>query len=137
MVKKVLKFGGTSVGSVERIQHVANIIRKERENGNQIIAVVSAMSGKTNELIRLAKIKNEKRFIILKIQDIKIDFKSRMIKIFNSFGYNISHDFNIILNEENKKNKNYRSKHNYKLDNFNINSKELKNRFEFVYDYFN
>ena len=55
MVKKVLKFGGTSVGSVERIQHVANIIRKERENGNQIIAVVSAMSGKTNELIRLAK----------------------------------------------------------------------------------
>ena len=55
MVKKVLKFGGTSVGSVERIQHVANIIRKERENGNQIIAVVSAMSGKTNELIKLAK----------------------------------------------------------------------------------
>ena len=60
-----------------------------------------------------------------------------MIKIFNSLGYNISHDFNIILNEENKKNKNYISKHNYNLDNFNINSKELKNRFQFVYDYFN
>ena len=55
MVKKILKFGGTSVGSIERIQHVANIIKKEFESGNKIIAVVSAMSGKTNELIRLSK----------------------------------------------------------------------------------
>tara|TARA_Y100001958_G_C21189275_1_gene517760 strand:- start:182 stop:1393 length:1212 start_codon:yes stop_codon:yes gene_type:complete len=55
MVKKVLKFGGTSVGSIERIQHVANIIKKEHDNDNQIIAVVSAMSGKTNELINLSK----------------------------------------------------------------------------------
>ena len=46
MVKKILKFGGTSVGTIERIQHVANIIRKEYVSGNQIIAVVSAMSGK-------------------------------------------------------------------------------------------
>ena len=55
MVKKVLKFGGTSVGSIERIQHVANIIKKEHDSGNQIIAVVSAMSGKTNELVKLSK----------------------------------------------------------------------------------
>ena len=55
MVKKVLKFGGTSVGSIERIQHVANIIKKEHELGNKIIAVVSAMSGQTNELIKLSK----------------------------------------------------------------------------------
>ncbi len=55
MVKKVLKFGGTSVGSIKRIQHVANIIKKEHDEGNQIIAVVSAMSGKTNELINLSK----------------------------------------------------------------------------------
>ena len=54
MVKKVLKFGGTSVGTTERIQHVANIIQKERSSGNKIIAVVSAMSGKTNELIELS-----------------------------------------------------------------------------------
>ena len=52
MVKKVLKFGGTSVGSIERIQHVANIIKKEHDAGNQIIAVVSAMSGETNKLIK-------------------------------------------------------------------------------------
>ena len=51
MVKKVLKFGGTSVGTIERIQHVANIIKKEHESGNKIIAIVSAMAGKTNELI--------------------------------------------------------------------------------------
>jgi aspartate kinase len=55
MFKKVLKFGGTSVGTIERIQHVASIIQKEHSTGNQIIAVVSAMSGKTNELINLSK----------------------------------------------------------------------------------
>ena len=55
MVKKILKFGGTSVGTIERIEYVANIIKKEHDNGNQVIAVVSAMSGKTNELIKFAK----------------------------------------------------------------------------------
>ena len=55
MVKKVLKFGGTSVGTIERIQHVANIVQKEHLAGNQVIVVVSAMSGKTNELISLSK----------------------------------------------------------------------------------
>ena len=54
MKKKVLKFGGTSVGTIERIQHVANIIKKEHESGNQIIAIVSAMAGKTNELLELS-----------------------------------------------------------------------------------
>ena len=55
MKKKVLKFGGTSVGTIERIQHVANIIKKEHKSGNQIIAVVSAMAGKTNELLKLSR----------------------------------------------------------------------------------
>ena len=55
MVKKVLKFGGTSVGTTERIQHVAKIIEKEHSAGNKVIAVVSAMAGKTNELIKLSK----------------------------------------------------------------------------------
>ena len=55
MLKKILKFGGTSVGSIDRIQHVAKIIKKEFESGNKIIVVVSAMSGKTNELISLSK----------------------------------------------------------------------------------
>jgi len=55
MTKKILKFGGTSVGTTERIQHVAKIIKKEQSDGNQVIAIVSAMSGKTNELIDLAK----------------------------------------------------------------------------------
>ena len=54
MTKKVLKFGGTSVGSIERIIHAAKIIKKEHENGNSIIVVVSAMSGKTNELLKLS-----------------------------------------------------------------------------------
>ena len=60
MTKKVLKFGGTSVGSIERIQHVANIIKKEVTSGNKVIAIVSAMSGKTNELIKLSNKISEK-----------------------------------------------------------------------------
>ena len=55
MIKKVLKFGGTSVGTIERIQHVASIIQKEHNAGNEVIVVVSAMSGKTNELINFSK----------------------------------------------------------------------------------
>ena len=55
MVKKVLKFGGTSVGTVERILHVANIIKKEHSEGNKVIVIVSAMAGRTNELIKLSK----------------------------------------------------------------------------------
>ena len=54
MVKKVLKFGGTSVGTIDRIQHVANIIKREQSEGNKVIVVVSAMAGSTNELIKFS-----------------------------------------------------------------------------------
>ena len=60
MAKKVLKFGGTSVGSIERITHAANIIKKEHTNGNKIIVVVSAMAGKTNELISYTQLISKK-----------------------------------------------------------------------------
>ena len=55
MAKKVLKFGGTSVGTIERILHVAQIIKKEFDEGNKVIAIVSAMSGKTNEFLDQSK----------------------------------------------------------------------------------
>ena len=55
MAKKVLKFGGTSVGTIERILHVAKIIKKEHTAGNKVIAIVSAMSGKTNDLLEQSK----------------------------------------------------------------------------------
>ena len=54
MAKKVLKFGGTSVGTIERIQHVAGIVKKEHLAGNNVVVIVSAMAGKTNELIKLS-----------------------------------------------------------------------------------
>ena len=47
----VLKFGGTSVGTVELIKSAAQIIKKEYDNGHNIAVVVSAMSGTTNDLI--------------------------------------------------------------------------------------
>lgn len=51
----VQKFGGTSVGSIERIAQVAEKVKKFRDNGDDIVVVVSAMSGETNRLIELAK----------------------------------------------------------------------------------
>lgn len=51
---KVLKFGGTSVGTLDRIQNVATIIKKVRDEGHDVIAVVSAMSGETNKLLEYA-----------------------------------------------------------------------------------
>ena len=47
----VLKFGGTSVGSVDLIKSAAQIIKKEYEAGHNVAVVVSAMSGTTNKLI--------------------------------------------------------------------------------------
>ena len=51
MAKKVLKFGGKSVGSIDRIVHAAKIVKKEYDSGNKVIVVVSAMAGTTNNLI--------------------------------------------------------------------------------------
>ena len=77
MVKKVLKFGGTSVGSIDRIQHVAGIIKKEHDAGNQIIAVVSAMSGRTNELVKFSK-------------EISEDFNKRELDVLLSSGEQVT-----------------------------------------------
>lgn len=51
----VQKFGGTSVGSVDRIENVANKIIGYRDQGHSVVIVVSAMSGETNRLIGMAK----------------------------------------------------------------------------------
>jgi len=51
----VQKFGGTSVGDLERIQNVANRVSKTRKNGHDVVVVVSAMSGETNKLVGYAE----------------------------------------------------------------------------------
>ncbi|MCQ8119814.1 MULTISPECIES: aspartate kinase [Methylomonas] len=55
MALYVYKFGGTSVGTVERIKAVAEKVKNARDAGDQIVVVVSAMSGETNRLVALAK----------------------------------------------------------------------------------
>ena len=50
----VLKFGGTSVGTIDRIKSVAVKIKNEVKNGYNVIVVVSAMGGETNKLVNLA-----------------------------------------------------------------------------------
>ena len=77
MIKKVLKFGGTSVGTVERIQHVAKIIKKEHSEGTEVIVIVSAMAGKTNELIKLSK-------------EISEDFNKRELDVLLSSGEQVT-----------------------------------------------
>jgi aspartate kinase len=51
----VQKFGGTSVGSVERIRNVAGRVKRHRDRGDDVVVVVSAMSGETNRLVALAE----------------------------------------------------------------------------------
>jgi len=55
MALYVYKFGGTSVGTVERIKAVAEKVKQAHDLGDQIVVVVSAMSGETNRLVALAK----------------------------------------------------------------------------------
>ena len=47
----VMKFGGTSVGDLARIKNAAATVKREVDRGYDVIVIVSAMSGKTNELV--------------------------------------------------------------------------------------
>ena len=51
----VQKYGGTSVGSIDRIRNVAARIKAERDKGHQVVAVISAMGGVTDKLIGMAR----------------------------------------------------------------------------------
>jgi aspartate kinase len=51
MAKIAMKFGGTSVADLDRIRHVATLVKQERDRGNQVAVVVSAMAGETNKLV--------------------------------------------------------------------------------------
>lgn len=51
MARIVMKFGGTSVANLERIHNVARHVKREVDAGHEVAVVVSAMSGKTNELV--------------------------------------------------------------------------------------
>ena len=61
MTKIVIKFGGTSIGSIERIIASARVVKKKIGKSNKIIVVVSAMAGKTNELVKQSE-KISKKF---------------------------------------------------------------------------
>ena len=54
MALVVQKYGGTSMGSIERIRNVAKRVAKTYDEGNDLVVVVSAMSGETNKLVALA-----------------------------------------------------------------------------------
>jgi len=77
MKRLTLKFGGTSVGTIEKIKKVANIIKKRHAEGNEIIVVVSAMSGVTDDL-------NKKSNLISK------DFDNKELDVLLSSGEQIS-----------------------------------------------
>ena len=77
MKRIVIKFGGTSVGSIEKIINAAKIVKRRHEEGNEVIVVVSAMSGTTNDLIDRTK----------KISD---DFSKSELDVLMSSGEQIS-----------------------------------------------
>jgi aspartate kinase len=51
----VQKYGGTSVGSIEKIRNVAKRVLEDYKQGNSMVVVLSAMAGQTDSLIRLAR----------------------------------------------------------------------------------
>ena len=55
MRRTVLKFGGTSVADLDRIEHVADIVAARKANGENLAVIVSAMAGETNKLVDLAE----------------------------------------------------------------------------------
>jgi aspartate kinase len=55
MARIVMKFGGTSMAGIERIRHVAALVKREAEAGNQVAVVVSAMAGETDRLVQLCR----------------------------------------------------------------------------------
>lgn len=55
MARIVMKFGGTSVADIERIRNVAKHVKRETDAGHEVAVVVSAMAGKTNELVGWAR----------------------------------------------------------------------------------
>ena len=77
MKRLVLKFGGTSVGTIEQIKKVANIVKSRHQEGNEIIVIVSAMSGTTNDL-------KEKSNLISK------NFESKELDVLLSSGEQVS-----------------------------------------------
>lgn len=62
MAVVVMKFGGTSVANIERIQNVARHVKREVDAGNKVAVVVSAMSGVTNQLVAWVKDAADQRF---------------------------------------------------------------------------
>ena len=77
MAKIVIKFGGTSVGSIDRIIAASKIIKKKLDKGNKIIVVVSAMVGKTNDLVQQS-------------EKISKNFKKRELDVLLSSGEQIT-----------------------------------------------
>ena len=55
MPRIVMKFGGTSMAGIERIRHVAGLVNREADRGNDVAVVVSAMAGETDRLVQLCK----------------------------------------------------------------------------------
>ena len=77
MKRLTLKFGGTSVGTIDKIKEVAAIIKKRHEEGNEIIVIVSAMFGTTNDLIK-------------KSNSVSKNFNSKELDVLLSSGEQIS-----------------------------------------------
>ena len=82
---KVLKFGGTSVGSADRIRAVAGLI----DNGEPQIVVLSAMSGTTNTLVEISNClyRNEKQAALHIIQNLEVNYYIVITELFETEAY--------------------------------------------------
>ena len=82
---KVLKFGGTSVGSVESIKTVLTILETDKSKGEEIAVVFSAMGGATNQLIEMSNLasqsKEQYKDLLKKLQDRHFDVINALVNV--------------------------------------------------------
>ena len=75
-MKIVMKFGGTSVGDGKKIRHVAHLLKKYNEEGNQIVVVTSALGGVTDRLLENARLASTKGKVSL-VKEFKTELTNK------------------------------------------------------------
>lgn len=75
-MKIVMKFGGTSVGDGKKIRHVAQLLKRYHEEGNQIVVVTSALGGVTDRLLENARLASTKGKVSL-VKEFKTELTNK------------------------------------------------------------
>ena len=97
MARIVLKFGGTSVGDIDRIRNVARKVKAEVDRGNEVAVVTSAMSGATNQLVKWV---NDHKYDGSRLSDEQKQLRETYGRLINLVGEPAFRDGDLSLNPQ-------------------------------------